>query len=67
LDRGTGGDDTGVRGHQQHEYAAFENIEYLNINSIGKQWIRRFALAVCKEMLGIIEANLQHCQYRETV
>ena len=30
----------------------FENIEYLNINSIGKQWIRRFALATCKEMLG---------------
>jgi len=30
----------------------FENIPYKNINSIGKQWIRRFALAISKEMLG---------------
>ena len=35
----------------------FENIEYLNINSIGKQWIRRFALAVSKEMLGNIRSK----------
>ena len=30
----------------------FANIPYNSINSIGKQWIRRFALAVSKEMLG---------------
>ena len=35
----------------------FENIEYLNINSIGKQWIRRFALALCKEMLGNVRSK----------
>jgi hypothetical protein len=30
----------------------FQNIPYDKINSIGKQWIRRFALSLCKEMLG---------------
>jgi len=47
-----GEDKDGVRGINNMNTLPFENIEYLNINSIGKQWIRRFALAVCKEMLG---------------
>jgi len=32
----------------------FENVPYQNINAIGKQWIRRFALSLSKEMLGYI-------------
>ena len=32
----------------------FGNIPYENINAIGKQWIRKYALALCKEMLGQI-------------
>ena len=35
----------------------FANIPYENINSIGKQWIRRYALAVAKEMLGQIRSK----------
>jgi len=35
----------------------FENIPYNHINSIGKQWIRRFTLALCKEMLGYIRGK----------
>ena len=35
----------------------FANIPFRNINSIGKQWIRRFALAVAKEMLGQIRGK----------
>ena len=35
----------------------FENIPYGNINSIGKQWIRRFALALSKETLGQIRGK----------
>ena len=35
----------------------FENVPYKYINSIGKQWIRRFALALCKEMLGYIRGK----------
>jgi len=36
----------------------FPNVPYANINSIGKQWIRRFALALCKETLGQIRSKL---------
>jgi len=35
----------------------FDNIPYANINSIGKQWIRRFALALSKETLGQIRSK----------
>ena len=35
----------------------FANIRYENINSIGKQWIRRYALALTKEMLGHIRGK----------
>jgi len=35
----------------------FENIPYASINSIGKQWIRRFALALAKEMLGQVRGK----------
>jgi len=35
----------------------FENLPYNNINAIGKQWIRRFTLSLCKEMLGQIRSK----------
>ena len=35
----------------------FENIPYESINSIGKQWIRRFALALSKETLGQVRSK----------
>jgi hypothetical protein len=35
----------------------FDNIPYNNINSIGKQWIRRFALALTKEVLGQVRSK----------
>ncbi len=35
----------------------FANLPYDKINSIGKQWIRRFSLAVCKEMLGHVRSK----------
>ena len=35
----------------------FENIPYENINSMGKQWIRRFALALSKETLGQVRSK----------
>ena len=33
------------------------NIPYANINSVGKQWIRRYALAVSKEILGQVRSK----------
>jgi hypothetical protein len=35
----------------------FENLPYDSINSIGKQWIRRFCLALSKETLGQIRGK----------
>jgi len=35
----------------------FENVPYKNINAIGKQWIRRFALSLSKEMLGLVRSK----------
>jgi hypothetical protein len=49
--------DNGVNGINNVNALPFENTPYQKINSIGKQWIRRFALAVCKEMLGNIRSK----------
>jgi len=47
----------GVDGVNNLNTLPYANIPYENINSIGKQWIRRFALALCKEMLGQIRGK----------
>ena len=51
------GVDNGVDGINNINALPFENTPYQKINSIGKQWIRRFALALCKEMLGNIRSK----------
>ena len=51
------GVNNGVGGVNNMNALPFENTPYQNINSIGKQWIRRFALSVCKEMLGNIRSK----------
>jgi len=33
------------------------NIPYSSINSIGKQWIRRFSLSLAKEILGQVRSK----------
>ena len=55
------GDDTntGVLGVNNINTLPFDNIPYENINSMGKQWIRNYALALCKEMLGQIRGKFQ--------
>ena len=47
----------GVLGINNLNTIPLQNIPYKNINSIGKQWIRRFALALSKEMLGLIRSK----------
>jgi len=49
---------TGMEGVNNMNTLPYANIPYQNINSIGKQWIRRYALAVSKEMLGQIRGKL---------
>ena len=47
----------GVKGVNNMNTLPFANIPYDNINSVGKQWIRRFALALCKETLGQVRSK----------
>ncbi len=51
------GYDDGVEGVNNISTLPFSNLPYENINSMGKQWIRKYALAVCKEMLGQIRGK----------
>ena len=53
----TGRGAEGVEGINNMNTLPFENIPYNRINSIGKQWIRRFALALTKEMLGQVRGK----------
>jgi len=53
----TGTSQVGVNGINNLNTVPFGNIPYANINSIGKQWIRRFALALCKETLGQVRSK----------
>ena len=49
--------DSGVSGVNNMNTLPMENIPYDKINSIGKQWIRRFALALAKEQLGQVRGK----------
>ena len=49
--------DMGIDGINNMNTLPFDNLPYKNINSIGKQWIRRFALALSKETLGQIRGK----------
>ena len=49
-------DDT-IRGVSNLSDIPFGNLEYTNINSIGRQWIRQYSLALCKELLGLIRSK----------
>ena len=47
----------GLGGINNLNTVPFANIPYDKINSIGKQWIRRFALSLSKEMLGMTRSK----------
>ena len=49
--------DIGILGVYNMNTLPFENIPFKNINSIGKQWIRRYALALSKETLGQVRSK----------
>ena len=55
----TGDTNTGTDGINNINTLPFDNIPYENINAIGKQWIRRFALALSKETLAQIRGKFQ--------
>ena len=47
----------GIDGINNMNTMPFGNLPYGSINSIGKQWIRRFALSLTKEMLGQVRGK----------
>ena len=53
----TGTYDSGVDGVNNMNTMPMENIAFNKINSIGQQWIRRFALALSKETLGQVRGK----------
>jgi hypothetical protein len=53
----TGSYDSGVNGVNNMNTLPMENIPFESINSVGQQWIRRFALALSKETLGQVRGK----------
>jgi hypothetical protein len=53
----TGSFDEGIDGINNMNSMPFENIPFKNVNSMGQQWIRKFALALSKETLGQIRGK----------
>ena len=37
--------------------APYDNMEFRHINDVGKQWIKKYGLALCKELLGTIRSK----------
>lgn len=52
-----GDNDMGVKGINNVNTLPFENLPYDKINQMGKQWIRRFALSLTKEMLAQVRGK----------
>jgi hypothetical protein len=53
--------EAGIQSGTISDYAnvPYENIQYKNINDVGRRWIFRYTLAVAKDMLGIIRSKYQ--------
>jgi len=54
LDREAANFDDGTGKISDISNIPYQNITYKYINAMGKQWIRKFALAIVKEMLGYV-------------
>lgn len=50
-------DDASIYGVSNISNVPFGNIPYAKINSVGRQWIKQYTLALCKELLGLIRSK----------
>jgi hypothetical protein len=52
---------SGYTGSYVSDYAniPYQNIPYNTINAVGRQWIRKYFLSLCKELLGAIRQKYQ--------
>lgn len=49
--------DKTIQGVSNLSNIPFGNVEYRKVNSIGKQWVRQYSLALSKEQLGLIRSK----------
>jgi hypothetical protein len=52
-------DDT-IKGVSNLSDLPFGNLEYTNVNSIGRQWIYQYSLALSKEQLGLVRSKFSN-------
>lgn len=50
-------DDKSINGVSNVSNVPFGNLAYDKLNSISRQWIRQYCLALCKELLGLIRSK----------
>lgn len=50
-------DDKSIDGVNNLSNVPYGNLQYEKLNSIGRQWIRQFCLALAKELLGLIRSK----------
>jgi hypothetical protein len=53
-------EDTSIYGVSNLSNIPYGRLSYEKINSIGRQWIRQFALALAKELLGMIRSKFSN-------
>lgn len=49
--------DASIDGVSNVSNIPFGNLRFERINSIGRQWVRQFTLALCKELLGLVRSK----------
>ena len=52
-------DDT-IHGVSNLSNVPFGNLQFQRVNSMGRQWVRQFTLALCKELLGLIRSKFSN-------
>ena len=52
-------DDASIYGVSNLSNIPYGRLSYEKINSIGRQWIRQYALSLCKELLGLVRSKFQ--------
>ena len=50
-------EDETIRGVSNLSNIPFGNLQYNNVNSIGRQWIRQYTLALSRETLGLVRSK----------
>ena len=49
--------DTSIAGVSNMSNIPYGRISFSGINSIGRQWVRQYTLAVCRELLGLVRSK----------